>query len=139
MRLWQAEGRSKTEGQPRPAVRRPNQRCELRWLGQPRAAVPPRSGPRRFRQRYGHFEHGKADFECSAAFRPVVAGDLSLVILNYAIGGTEPEASALAHWLRGVERIEDTLGIAQAGAGVGKLHDHFIRFAPQRNLKTPTA
>src|SRR5208337_3254046 len=41
--------------------------------------------------------------------------------------------------LGGVEGIEDALGIAQAGAGVGELHDYFVGFAPEGDLEPPAA
>src|SRR5216683_5987813 len=81
----------------------------------------------------------KPDFKCGAAFGAVVAGDLSLVVLDYAVGGAKSEAGAFADRLGGVERIEDALGIAQAGAGVGKLDDHFAGLAPERDLETSAA
>src|SRR5208337_626183 len=75
-------------------------------------------------------EHGKSNFKHGTAFGPVVASDLSLMVLNNAVSGTESETGAFADRLGGVERIEDALRIAQARAGIGELHDHFVGLAP---------
>src|ERR1700687_5466244 len=99
----------------------------------------PASGANHFTKRDGNLQHGKPDFKCGAAFGAVVAGDLSLVVLDYAVGGAESEAGAFANRLGGVERIEDALGSAQAGAGGGKLDDHFVVFAPEGHLEAPAA
>src|ERR1700693_1327313 len=96
-------------------------------------------GPRRFGEGRRHFNHGEPNFKCRSAFGAVVAGDLSLVVLDYAVGGAESETGPFADRLGGVERIEDAFGIAQAGAGVGELDDHFVAFAPERDLETPAA
>ena len=64
-----------------------------------------------------HFQRGQANLKRGSAFGPVVAGDLSLVVLDHAVGRAESETGAFADRLGGVERIEDALGIAQAGAG----------------------
>src|ERR1035437_4325686 len=87
----------------------------------------------------GDFERGQANFKYGSAFGAVVTGDLPLVVLDYAVGGAESEPCAFAHRLGGVEKIEDALGIAQSGAGVGELDDDLIAFAPDRNLHTPAA
>src|SRR5208282_6007200 len=97
------------------------------------------SDARCFRERRVDFEHREANFKNGAAFGPVVASDLPLVVLNYAVGGAESETGAFANRLGGVERIEAALGIAQAGAGVGELHDHFVVLAPETYLETPAS
>src|SRR5208282_261723 len=84
-------------------------------------------------------KRGTPDFKCGSAFGTVVAGDLSLVVLDHTIRRAESKAGRFAHRLGGVERIEDALGIAQAGAGVGELHDHFVVFPPERHLEPPAA
>src|ERR1700716_98073 len=99
----------------------------------------PTLDPRRFGEGRSRFNHGEADFKRRSAFGAVVAGDLPLVILDYSVGGAEPETGPFADRLRGIERIEDALGIAQAGAGVGELDDNFVVFPPERDLETSAA
>ena len=62
--------------------------------------------------------------EQRAALRFVVAGDLATVILHDAVGSAESEPRAFADRLGGIERIENTLRIANAGTCIGKLHHH---------------
>ena len=117
-------------------------RGELRSPGQPRAGGCPYaqgSDPSRLGEGRGRSEDGQPDFKRSPAFGPVVAGDLSLVVLDHTIRRTQSETGAFADWFGGVEGIENALGIAQAGAVVGELHDHFVALAPQANLETPAA
>ena len=64
---------------------------------------------------------GDEDGEQGSAFGLVLAGDLAGMILDHTVDGAEAEASASADGLGGVEGVEDTLRIAQAGAVVGKL------------------
>src|SRR5208282_2023236 len=111
-------------------LRRHEWRMRL-WRAEDRKAVPTRSGPRSFRERGSDFEYGQPDFKCGSALGAVVTCDLSLVVLDYAIGGAESETGTFANRLGGVERIEDALGIAQTGTGVGELDDHLALFAPE--------
>src|ERR1039458_5227849 len=97
------------------------------------------SDPSRLGEGCGRSEDGQPDFKRSPAFGPVVASDLSLVVLDHTIRRAQSETGAFADWLGGVEGIENALGIAQAGAVVGELHDHFVALAPQANLETPAA
>src|ERR1035437_5131860 len=97
------------------------------------------SDPSRLGEGRGRSEDGQPDFKRSPAFGPVVAGDLSLVVLDHTIRRAQSETGALGDGLGGVEGIESALGIAQAGPVVGELHDHFVALAPQATLETPAA
>ena len=68
---------------------------------------------------------GKAKHKHRAAFGLVVAGDLAAVILDNSVHGAESEAGAFADRLGGVERIENTLGLANARTGIGELQHDF--------------
>ena len=57
------------------------------------------------------------------------------MILDDTVGSAESETSSLADWLGGVEGIEDTLRIAQAGAAIGELNNHVFRVARYGNLQ----
>src|SRR6266849_3947091 len=127
-RLWRVEDRRVARGETGVPV----------WLDG-RDARPPPSRAGDFGEWGRDFERGEPDFKCRSAFRAVVAGDLSLVVLNHTIRRAESEDGAFAHRLGGVERVEDALGIAQAGARVGELDDHFICFAPEGDLETSAA
>ena len=61
------------------------------------------------------------------------------MIEDYAVSRAESEASSFAHGLGGIEGVEYALGIAHAGAGIGKLNDHFVGFAPEGNLQASAA
>src|SRR6266568_514105 len=76
-------------------------------------------------------ERGQPDLKCRPTLSSVVAGDLALVILHHAIGGAETQPGAFTNGLGGIERVEDTLRITQAWAGVGEFDDDFIAFVPQ--------
>src|SRR5271170_6150971 len=84
-------------------------------------------------------EYRKTNLKYGSPFGPVVASDLSVVVLDYAISRAKSKASAFSHRLRGVKRIEDALGIPQSRTGIGELDDHFVLFAPERDLETPGA
>src|SRR2546427_11671960 len=76
-------------------------------------------------------ERGQSDLKSRSTFRTVVAGDLPLVILHHAVGSAEPEAGAFADGLGGIERIEDPLGITQAGSGIGEFDHDFVALVPE--------
>src|SRR5208282_1301698 len=69
--------------------------------------LPATSGAGGFGEGNGDFEDREANFKGSSTLRAVVAGDLSLVILDYTVSGAESETGAFADRLGGVERIED--------------------------------
>src|SRR4029434_3811271 len=75
----------------------------------------------------------QADNKDCAALLFVVTGNLTVMILDDAISGAEPETSPLADWLGRVEGIENALGLAQSGTGVRKIDDDRTVFAGQRN------
>src|SRR5579872_5453013 len=76
---------------------------------------------------------GEAHDESGSAVAPVVTGDLALVVLDHAIGRTQAESRAFADRLGGIERIEHTLRLADAGSGIGKLEDDFILHSSGRD------
>src|SRR5260370_30644896 len=69
--------------------------------------------------RYGQAQ----DKKCSAS-RIVLAGNLSLVILDHSVDRTQAQARALPDRLGGIERIEHTPRLEDAGPGVGELYYH---------------
>src|SRR5260370_38866160 len=73
-----------------------------------------------------HFNHGEADFKRRSAFRAVIAGDLSFVVLDYTVRGAEPETGPLADRLGVVETMKDALGIARTGALAGEMADDSV-------------
>src|SRR5580704_2594425 len=50
-----------------------------------------------------------------AALLTVVAKNLPAMFLNDAVADAEPEPGSLAHWFGSVKRIEDAVGLADAG------------------------
>jgi len=58
-----------------------------------------------------------------ATLRLIAAGDLTAVVLNYAVHHAQAEARALANGLGGVEGIEHALRITDTRTGVGELQD----------------
>ena len=64
---------------------------------------------------------GQAHFDGCAAVGSVVGGDVAAMFLHDAVADAQAEAGAFADALRGVERIEDALGIFDSGAVVGEL------------------
>src|SRR5271165_1880476 len=103
------------------------------------AGVNRSSDPGRFSKRRRDLKYRQPDFKCCAAFRPVIARDLSLVILNYSVSRAKTKTRTFAHRFRRIERIENALGIPQARTGVRELHSYFIALPPERNLQASTA
>src|SRR6266446_7642321 len=68
--------------------------------------------------------HRQAQDKKCSTFRLVLAGNLSLVILDHSVDCTQAQARALPDRLGGIERIEHTLRLADSGPSVGELHYH---------------
>src|ERR1700674_846140 len=83
--------------------------------------------------------HGQAQHEYRSAFRLVLAGDLSLMILHHAVDGAESQAGALADGLRSVEGIEDAMRLFDSRSAIGKLQHHFLRLKLGADSKQASA
>src|SRR5262249_44393373 len=51
-------------------------------------------------------------------------GNISAMLLDDAVADAQAQARALAHALGGVERIENAVGLLDAGTGILELGDH---------------
>src|SRR6266550_8773075 len=60
---------------------------------------------------------------------PVVAKNFSTMLLNDPEANTEAQARALANRLRGIERIENAMGVLEAGTTVGEQDDNVAAVA----------
>src|SRR5437016_4791206 len=67
--------------------------------------------------------------ENGTAFLPVIAENFSAMLLNDTEANAEAQARALANRLRGIERIENAMGIFEAGTTVGEQNDHVAAVA----------
>ena len=76
------------------------------------------------------FGNGEAKYEDSAAFGQVTTGDMALMVLDNSISDAQAQSHAFANWFGGVERVKDSLWIANARAGVGKFQHQLIAFRP---------
>ena len=81
----------------------------------------------------------EAKFENRSTFRPVLTADLSMVVLDDTISDAQSEAHAFPDSLGRIERIENTLRVPDAGAGIGKLHHHLVTFLDHADRKGPSA
>src|SRR5579863_2121398 len=79
-------------------------------------------------------DHAKS----AATLRAVEAENLPAMLLNNAVANTQAEACAFADGLGGVERVKDTIGLAQARTGIGKIEDHASALRTHANKKRAT-
>src|SRR5258708_6341998 len=68
--------------------------------------------------------HRQADLKHGASLGMVLGGDLATVFLHDAVTDAQSQPGAFAHAFGGVERIENVLGINDAGTGIMELADH---------------
>jgi len=66
----------------------------------------------------------QANFDDRTAFGRIVRGDVSPMFFHDAVADAQSETSTFADGRRGVERIEDALGVADAGTTIVELGRH---------------
>src|SRR2546430_10830702 len=69
-------------------------------------------------------------------FLPVVAKNFSAMLLNDTEANAEAQARALANRLRGIERIENPMGVLEAGTTVGEQDDNVAAVADRSEEHT---
>ena len=94
-----------------------------------------RSGLQFFRFGLGRSCRGQPHLDASSALRSIVSGNVAAMFFHDAVADAEPESSAFAHVLGGVERIEDALRIFNASAVVSELRANVSAHATDANLK----
>src|SRR6202451_35363 len=67
---------------------------------------------------------GQLQAERAAAFGPVESGDSPAMLFHHSVADAEPEPGALAHFLGGVERVENFFGLFHARSSVGEFDDN---------------
>src|SRR5437879_12898736 len=67
--------------------------------------------------------------ENRTASLPAVAENFSSMLLNDPEANTDAQARARANGLRGIERIENAMGVLEAGTTVGEQNDHVAAVA----------
>src|SRR6202022_3468581 len=82
--------------------------------------------------------HGEAKLENRASLRPILTGDLSLVVLDHSVSNAQSQSHALTDCLGGIEGIENAPRIADAGTGVRKLHHQFLPLLKDAHRKCAT-
>ena len=77
--------------------------------------------------------------ERAPAFGPVESGDSPAMLFHHSVADAEPEPGALAHFLRGVERVENFFGLFHARSSVGEFDDNVAALAQSANEQHASA
>src|SRR5467141_3364009 len=82
-----------------------------------------------FLRREGRQNSRQFHAENRTPFLPVVAENFSAMLLNDTKANAEAQAGALANRLRRIERIENAMGVLEAGTTVGEQDDNVAAVA----------